>query len=502
MNVNPRVFVPTAVLILLVVGLGVGFSDAAETAFETLQRNLITRLGWFYVVVIAFFLIFLPWLYVSRFGRIRLGRDDERPTYRNWTWFAMLFSAGMGIGLLFFGVSEPIQHFIQPPEGPGSTVEAAKGAMDLAFLHWGLHAWAVYAVVGLSLAYVGYRHGLPLTIRSTLYPILGNRINGWAGDIVDIAAVLATIFGIATSLGLGAIQVNAGLQHVGLASVDARNQVLLIGAMSGAAAVSAGSGLDRGVRRLSQINILLAISLAGFVLVVGPTVFLLSSFIESLGHYLQHLPGLTLQTDAFRGSDWQAQWTMFYWGWWISWSPFVGMFIARISRGRTIRSFIGGVLVVPTGFSFIWFVVFGNTAIHTELFGNGGIAEAVSTNVAAGLFALLESLPFTVIAVSIALIVIAVFFVTSADSGALVIDRLTTTTDGISSRRQRALWPLASGAIAIMLLLGGGLTALQTAVVSTALPFAVILLFMCRSLVKGLRAEELRAASQTVTDVH
>lgn len=502
MKVNPFVFIVSATVIIAFVGLGAAFPGPAEVVFGAFQDYIVASFGWFYILAVTFFLVFTLWLFISPFGGIRLGKDEDRPNYTNLSWFAMLFSAGMGIGLLFFSVAEPVLHFGNPNIGiQGGTIEAAQQAMNLTFLHWGFHAWAIYIVVGLPLAYFAYRYDLPLSIRSTLYPVLGNRINGRIGDIVDVIAVFGTMFGIATSLGLGALQINSGLNFLKVLDVGTTNQVLLIVGVTVAATLTVASGLNRGVLRLSQINIILGVLLVLFVLVVGPTFFLFSSFVESIGNYLQNLPSLTFRTDAFRGVEWEKQWTMFYWGWWISWSPFVGMFIARISRGRTIREFVAGTLLVPTALTFIWLVVFGNTAIYFELFGNGGVAAAASSDIATALFALLENLPGSVIVIAVATLVIATFFITSANSGALVIDQLTAATGFDSPPLQRMFWALLEGAVAIVLLLSGGLLALQTAAITTALPFCVIMLIMCRSLFKALRAEAVRDPTRVVADI-
>ena len=488
-KINTIVFSVSALLTLLFVVLGALFPEQVFGVFGRVQALIIEHLGWWYVLSVGVFLVFVLVLFVSPFGGIRLGKQDERPEYGNATWFAMLFSAGMGIGLLFFSVAEPVLHFTAPRDAPPRTVAAAEEAMTVSFLHWGLHAWAIYIVIGLALAYFAYRHDLPLTIRSALYPLLGKRVDGAIGDAVEIMAVLGTLFGVATSLGLGAMQINSGLAYLGLVDEGVGTQLVLIAIITLIATASVASGLDRGVRRLSQLNLTIGLVLVTFVLIVGPTAFLISSFIEGIGRYLQNLVQLTLRTDALHGTEWQASWTMFYWAWWISWSPFVGMFIARISRGRTIREFIGGVLLVPTLLTFAWLTVFGNTALHMELFGAGGIAAAVEDSVSVALFVLLEQLPFAAVTVVISTLVIGMFFVTSADSGSLVIDKLTSGARPGRPAYQRVFWALIQGAVAIVLLLTGGLLALQTAVLTMALPFSFIMLAICYSLVQGLRTE-------------
>ncbi|WP_440954937.1 BCCT family transporter [Methanosarcina sp. Mfa9] len=489
MRINPVVFFVSASIVVLFVVLGAVFTEPAGLFFGMVQDFIVSYLGWFYILSVAIFLGFVLWLYVSPYGKVRLGKDEDRPEYKNSTWFAMLFSAGMGIGLLFYSVAEPIMHFSAPPEDPGGTVLAAKEAMNLTFFHWGLHAWAIYIIVGLSLAYFAYRHDLPLTIRSTFYPLLGEKIYGSLGDLVEIMAIFGTLFGVATSLGLGVMQINSGLTYLGFAESSIENQIWLIILITLAATASVVSGLDKGIRRLSQLNIGLGVLLLLFVLLTGPTVFLLSSFVESLGYYLQTLPALSFQTDAFKGVEWQKSWTMFYWGWWISWSPFVGMFIARVSRGRTIREFIRGVLVAPTFVTFLWVIIFGNTAIHMELFGPGGIVAAVSDSVPTALYAMLSQLPLGFLSSALATLVVATFFITSSDSGSLVIAILASNGEPTPPISQRIFWAFTQGAVAAVLLLTGGLVALQTAALTTALPFCVVMLFMCKSLLQGLRSE-------------
>ena len=489
MKVNPYVFFVSAGIILVFLFLGTIFTAPVNQAFQLLQDGIARHFGWFYVLSVGFFLVFILWLFISPYGKIRLGKSHNRPEFSNVSWFAMLFSAGMGIGLLFYSVAEPVLHFTTPPYTEPMTSESARQAMILTFYHWGLHAWAIYIVVGLSLAFFAYRHDLPLSIRSTLYPVLGNRIYGPLGNLVEILAVFGTLFGVATSLGLGVQQVNAGLDYLGILGESQGNQLMLIALITAVATASVVSGLDNGIRLLSTLNLLFGVLLLLFVLFTGPTAFLLGSMVQSTGSYLQELVGMTFQTDVFRGLEWKKQWTLFYWGWWISWSPFVGMFIARVSRGRTIRQFIAGVLLVPTLMTFVWMVVFGHTAIHSELFGQGGISEAVSTSTPTALFALLEQLPLPRISAILATLVVATFFITSSDSGSLVIDILTSGGDPEPPVGQRIFWALTEGAVAAVLLVAGGLLALQTAVITTALPFCVIMIFMCYSLRKALRAD-------------
>ena len=488
-KLNKTVFYTSATLVSVFVILGIFFTSSIGDVFGTIQNFIVTSFGWVYIVSVAFFLFFVIWLYFSPFGNIKLGKKDDLPEYRDRTWFAMLFSAGMGIGLLFYSVAEPILHIVEPRNPGMDNISIAKEAINLTFFHWGVHAWAIYIIVGLALAYFSYRHDMPLTIRSTMYPIFGDKIYGFRGNLVEIIAIFGTLFGVATSLGLGVMQINAGLEYIGIMSVSLRNQIVLIVIITIFATTSVVSGLNKGIRILSQVNVGLGALLILFVFITGPTVFLASSYIQSIGYYMQNLVALTFQTDAYRGVEWQSMWTMFYWGWWISWSPFVGMFIARISKGRTIREFIRGVLIAPALITFFWIIVFGNTAIHIELFGTGGISQVVQTSVPTALFVLLENLPVTFLSSLLATFVITTFFVTSSDSGSLVISILSSNGNPQPVVGLRFFWAILQGSVAAVLLLTGGLLALQTAALTTALPFCMVMILMCYSIVKGLRSE-------------
>ena len=489
MQVNPPVFFVSAALILAFVLFGALFPERAGRVFNMVQAEIVRDFGWFYIVAVAAFLLFVIFLMLSRYGDIKLGPDDSEPEYSYLSWFAMLFSAGMGIGLLFFGVAEPVQHYARPPVGEGSTIESARQAMVLTFFHWGLHAWAIYLVVGLALAYFAFRRGLPLTLRSGLFPLIGQRIHGPIGHAIDIFAVLGTMFGVATSLGFGVLQVNAGFAHLFGLPVSATVQVVLIAVITGMATLSAGTGLDKGVKRLSELNIILAIALLVFVLAAGSTVFLLQAFVQNIGAYLGAVVQRTFRMYAYEPNAWLGDWTLFYWGWWISWSPFVGMFIARISRGRTIREFITGVLLVPVLFTFLWMTVFGNTAIALDLSGAAPIVQTVADNMPVALFEVLEQLPLSMVASGLATLLVITFFVTSADSGALVIDMITSGAAPNPPVWQRIFWAVCAGVVAAVLLLTGGLKALQTAALASALPFAIVMLFICYGLLRALQTE-------------
>jgi choline/glycine/proline betaine transport protein len=497
-NIRVPVFVTSALFAVLFIALGLMYLDGIARHLENLQSWIAINLGWFYTLTISVFLASTLWFAYGKYGKVRLGPDYSQPDYTYLSWFAMLFSAGMGIGLLFFAVAEPIHHFaldVPPQSGaePG-TPEAAADAMNVTFFHWGLHAWGVYIVLALALSYFAYRVGLPLSLRSTLYPLIGERYKGWLGDVVDVIAIVGTLFGVATSLGLGAIQINAGLTYLFDIEASLTLQLGLIAGISVLAAISVVLGVDAGIRRISFANMVLVLGLAAFILAVGPTVFLLQSIIESSGYYIQNLVQTSTRTDVFADPDWQRDWTLFYWGWWISWSPFVAMFIARISRGRTIREFVTGVLLVPTAMTFVVLTIFGKMGVHIELFGDGGVADATGTEIEYALFAMLEHLPLTAIISVVAMLAIAIFFVTSSDSGSLVKDILGSGGDLRPVWQTRIFWASTEGVIASVLLIAGGATALaafQQAAIAMGVPLAILLLVICYSLWIGLRSESL-----------
>ncbi len=501
LDINPWVFVVSVLLILGFVVASFIFLKELSSTFSETQAWIANQAGWFFVLATNLILGFIVYLAFSRFGDIRLGGRDAKPDFTRVGWFAMLFSAGMGIGLLFYSVAEPMYHLLSPPHGAkAGSVAAAEDAMKTTFLHWGLHAWAIYALVGLALAYFAFNRNQPLSIRSVFYPLLGERIYGGWGHAIDILATIATLFGVATSLGLGASQVNAGLSHLFGVPETHFVQILLITGITAIATVSVVAGLDKGIKRLSEFNMLAAVALLLFVLLVGPTLFILNGFVENIGLYLNDFFYLSFWTETYNGGHWQNGWTVFYWGWWIAWSPFVGMFIARISRGRTIREFVAGVLLVPTLMTFVWLSVFGDSAMYIELFGGGGMAEAVSQNVPRSLFFFLEKLPaaagYTVFPAwlltassLLATLVIITFFVTSSDSGSLVIDMITSGGNPNPPVAQRIFWAVIEGVVAAALLIGGGLSALQTAAIATGLPFTLLLLLMIFSLYRGLSSD-------------
>jgi choline/glycine/proline betaine transport protein len=492
-TVNPTVFTASAVIVVGFVLFGVVVPGTADRVFGSLHHFITEYLGWIYLLAVTAFLAFLVWLLFSRYGRIRLGQPEDRPGFGTMAWFSMLFSTGMGIGLVFWSVAEPILHFQNPPTGEGGTAAAARQAMIYTFFHWGLHAWAVYVVLGLSVAYFSYRHRLPLTIRSIFYPMLGDRIYGPIGHLIDVLAVFGTLFGLATSLGFGAMQLNTGLNLLTGMPVSTWSQVGIIGAITSVAVLSVISGLDRGLKWLSVFNLGLALLVLLFVLALGPALFVIRLLLDATGGYLQQLIELSLSTDPMGGSEWQKNWTIFYWGWWIAWSPFVGIFIARISHGRTIREFIVGVLMMPTAFVLVWMATFGGTALKMALSEAGSdIAAAVSADTTVALYVTLEQLPLAGITSALATLLIATYFVTSSDSGTHVVDALISRGSKRSPKRQRVIWGVTEGLVAATLLVVGGadaLASLQTASITAGLPVAVILAFACINLQRALQRE-------------
>ncbi len=491
LDVNGPVFFTSSLLITISIALTLIFNKEAETFFNDIQSFITRKTGWFFILSVNVFLVFMLYIAFSKFGSLRIGGSKSKPEFSTLAWFSMLFSAGMGIGLLFYSIADPVKYFGAPPLTTPNTIEAAKEAMNVTFLHWGLHAWGIYALVGLSLAYFTYSRGLPLTIRSVFYPFLGDRIYSWIGDLIDIFAVLATVFGLATSLGLGVQQVAAGLEHVFDIDSGVKTQIILIIGITFIATISVVTGVDKGVKFLSEMNMRIAILLLLCVLILGPTIFILKSFIQNTGNYFNDLINISTWTDSYKQKDWQNDTTIFYWGWWIAWSPFVGMFIARISKGRTIKEFVLGVLIVPSLITFFWITAFGSSSI-IQLIGDEPditIANAVNENVATALFVFLEDFPYSNVLNLIAILLITSFFVTSSDSGSLVVDSLTSGGKIEAPVGQRIFWAIAEGSVAAVLLLGGGLKALQTASIVTGLPFALLLLVMCYSLYKGLKED-------------
>jgi len=488
LDIHNPVFVVSAVLaIALVVGTLL-FQEQAAVFFGDMRVWITSTFDWFFVISANIFVVFCFAVAFSKLGRIRLGGPDAKPRYGYPGWLAMLFAAGVGIGLMFFGVLEPVTHSLNPPIGidPANTDAARAAGMAAAINHWGLHAWAIYAVVGLSLAYFCFNRGLPLTLRSAFYPLIGNAVWGPFGHFVDTVAVLATLFGLAVSLGFGAEQIAGGLNYLFDVPPGNATKVILILVIISVALVSVMAGLDKGVKRLSELNMGMAAALWLFVLIAGPTLVVISTIFGSVVDYLYYLPGLNnwigREDTAFLHG-----WSTFYWAWWISWSPFVGMFIARVSYGRTVREFTIWVMIIPTVIGLIWMSTFGGTALD-QLFTDGyrGVAEAVPE---LALFKMLEPLPFTGVVSTVSVFLVAIFFVTSADSGSLVMDIITAGGKMDAPMPQRVFWCLLAGLVAVALMLGGGMASLQALTISIGLPFGLVLLIMCVGLVQGLRSE-------------
>lgn len=456
------------------------------------QSFVYKKFSWVYILLVSLFFIFLMILAFSKTGNIRLGADNSVPQYSFFSWISMLFAAGMGIGLMYFGVAEPMSHYVNPAFT--TIVNPAKEAQLATFFHWGIHAWSIFAIMGLILAYFSFRYRLPLAIRSGLYPILGERIKGPIGNVVDTFALVSTFFGIATSMGFGVVQLNAGLVHIGLfKDTSFLFQCIIIVIVSSIAVASAVAGVSKGVKRLSEINLGLAILLMLFVLLLGPTTFLLSAFSEGLGYYIQRFADLTFNTFAFEseGRAWFTNWTVMFWAWWISWAPFVGLFIARISKGRTIREYIIAVLLVPSLFVFLWMTVFGNGAIYIDKHVAHGALSALAGNPDILLFSFFEQFPLATPLCILAILMIAMFFITSADSGILVMNSISTGNRPNSPKWQNAFWGILLALISMAMLYAGGLSSLQTMTLISALPFGVIMLVLCLCLLMALRTDHL-----------
>lgn len=504
LDIHGKVFTISALAVVLFVVLTLALQAEVAPLFSALRDWLTGNLAWFFIGAANIFVILCLGLIVSPLGKVRIGGMEAKPDYGYLGWFAMLFAAGMGIGLMFYGVSEPMSHFSSSLGGvtlgddglrtdwaplgaaAGDAEAARRLGMSATIFHWGLHPWAIYAVVALALALFSFNKGLPLTIRSIFYPILGERVWGWPGHIIDTLAVFATLFGLATSLGFGAEQATAGLHYLFDIGTGNVTKVLLIVGITGLALLSVVAGLDKGVKRLSEINMVLAILLMGFVIIVGPTVAIAAGFFDNLLAYVTNLPALSNPIGR-EDANFTQGWTAFYWAWWISWSPFVGMFIARVSRGRTVREFLIAVLLVPSVVSVLWMTAFGGTAIGQ--FVADGFTGVQDAALELKLFVMLGELPLTAITSFVGIVLVIVFFVTSSDSGSLVIDTITAGGKVNAPVPQRVFWVIGEGVVAIALLLGGGLAALQAMAVSTGLPFTIVLLVGCIAIIKGLMSE-------------
>ncbi len=518
-KLSPRVFWPAAIIMAIFIALTLIFPNQSKAIIDALQADVIKYFGWYYVALVGALVIFALYVGFSRMGDIKIGDDDDEPQYSFMTWFAFLFAAGMGIGLVFYGATEPLTHFASPRPGveTGTTERIAQAAMSQSFLHWGFHPWAIYVIVGLAIAYATHRLKLPLSIRYSLKPFLGDRVKGAWGDVIDIIALVGTLFGVITSLGLGAMQIAAGMGYINIPADGMGWLIGIIIVLLGVTMVSVVTGLEKGMKILSNGNLILAAIVCLFVLFAGPTLFIFREFISSIGAYLQNIVSMTFETLALYGDEgekFQSAWTTFYWGWWISWSPFVGMFIARVSRGRTVREFVTGVLLVPALTSFFWFSVLGGTALHQQIFeGLGLIGEDGTVSAESALFEMFGNLPGG-FALSVgAVLLITIFFVTSADSGALVLGMLSTNGSPEPKTWIRVFWVIVAGVTAISLMLLGGdqaLSSIQTIAILTAIPFSLVIILMCISIYKALsyehrlfvRAQRRNAREEIAEELH
>jgi len=490
---NPLVIGATLFFVVLLVAMILIAPEQTQTLLNAAKSGIFANFSWFYVLAFSVFLGFLVILSVSSLGNIKLGNDEEEPEFGFLSWLAMLFAAGMGVGLMFFGVAEPLTHYLSDIT-TGSAEHKQQEALLHTLFHWGIHAWAVYGTIALALAYFGFRYKLPLALRSCFYPLLKERINGKLGDLIDIMALLATLFGIITTLGFGASQLGAGLHQLGWISENSFSlQIVVIAVVMSLAIFSAISGVGKGVKILSELNLTLAFCLLIFVLVAGPTLYLLSAFSDNIGTYLSNLVQLSFKTYVYEQehTGWFSGWTILYWAWWCSWAPFVGLFIARISKGRTIREFIFGVLVIPSMFGILWFTVFGNTAIWLN---DGEAAGALGQMISSPetlLFKFLDYLPLSGVTGLVSLVVISLFFITSADSGIYVLNNIASRDKSLAAPRwQAVMWGILMSVVAIVLMQSGGLANLQAMTLLVALPFAMLMLLMCFSLWKGLNADK------------
>ncbi|HFK1926420.1 choline BCCT transporter BetT [Pseudomonas aeruginosa] len=498
---NPPVFYGAAILILLFAAVVIGFPQRAGEWLLAAQTWASQTVGWYYLLAMTLYLIFVVVTALSGYGKIKLGADHDEPEFSYLSWAGMLFAAGISITLFFFCVSEPLTHFLQPPQGEAGIQEAARQAMELLFLHWGLHGWGVFALVAMALAYFAYRHNLPLALRSALYPLIGKRINGPIGYTVDCFGIIATVFGLGADMGFGVLQLNSGLDYLYAIPHTHPVQMALIVLMMGAAISVAVSGVDKGIRILSDINMLLACSLLLFVLFAGPTQHLLNTLVQNVGDYLGHLPGKSFDLYAYGGpSDWLGSWTVFYWAWWIAWAPFVGLFIARISRGRTIREFVFGVLFIPLGFTLAWMSIFGNSALEQALGGASELGRVAIEQPSMALYQMLQNYPWSRAVITVTVLVSFVFFVTSADSGTVVLSTLSAhggSADDDGPKWLRVFWGSVTALVTGGLLFAGSIDALKSAVVLTSLPFSLILLLMMWGLHKAFYMESQRQRARS-----
>ncbi|MEA5445339.1 BCCT family transporter [Gammaproteobacteria bacterium AB-CW1] len=496
-GMNPTVTVASLAVMVVALVFGAFHTETVAGVLASVREQVNPFLEWYYVFVVALLLFLMIWLGIGRYKNVRLGHDLEQPEFAFFSWVAMLFAAGTGVGILFWAVAQPILQFENNPfVAEGMSPEAAQVAMRLTFFHWGLNGWAIFSFVGLVLGYFAFRRDLPLTIRSGLQPLLGRHCHGPAGNLVDTLAAFATVFGIATTLGLGVQQMNAGLTQVFDLAPSVTLQLAVTFGIMGIATLSVVSGVKRGVRVLSELNFWLSVGVVFFLIGFGPTHHLIAMTLESAGAYVGSLVNMTFYTNATHDDGWQSEWTVFFWGWWLAWSPFVGMFIARISRGRTFREFVMGVLLVPTVITMVWIGLFGGTALYQELFGDGGIVEAVNEDVATALFVTVEGMGLGLLGLIVSLgliLLIGTYLITSANAGTLVINTILSGGDAEPPTFHRILWGVILALLTAVMLVAGGLETLQSAVIMAAMPFSLIILGMVFGLIRSLHAERYAA---------
>ncbi|RHW34694.1 BCCT family transporter [Lysinibacillus yapensis] len=484
------VFIISLLLTLIFIAWGAFFTENLTNVTNIIYNASIDYLGWVYIGVTLFLVIFSFYLLFSKYGHIRLGKATDRPDFNTGSWLAMLFGAGMGIGIVYWGVAEPVTHFTTPPYGEAYTIEAANTAMQYTFFHWGLHPWAIYTVIGLALAYFQYNRKFPAAISSVFYPLLGDRIYGPIGKAIDILSVFATVFGIATSLGLGALQVTAGMSAIFDSPDTLTVQLIVIAVATVIYLVSVNSGLEKGIQYLSNSAMIISFAILLLVLIIGPTITIIKLFFNTTGLYLNNFIQMSLRLRPFGEGEWIAAWTLFYWAWWIAWAPFVGMFIARISRGRTVKEFVIGVLIVPTLGTCLWMSIFGGSALEMVVHAdNHELAKFITDNVSLAIFTFFEQLPFGSILSILGFALVAIYYITVADTATFVLGMLSEGGTLNPSNKIKMTWGIIQSAVAAVLLLSGGLEVLQTASIAAAFPFAIIMLFICYSLLKGLDKE-------------
>ncbi len=490
MNGKNTVFYFSLALSLFLISIGIFAPKQLEVFSNSSLSFIYNNLGWFILGSVFIFFVFCMYIGLSKFGHIRLGEDHERPEYKTATWIAMLFSASIGISLVFWGVAEPVSYYISPPFGKESSEQSAKLAMQYVYLHWGISAWACYAVVGVSLAFFQFRKKLPASISSVFYPLLGDRIKGAFGKTIDIIVVLSIVIGIATSLGFGTLQVNSGMNYLWGLPIGFNSQLLIIGIVTLLYLGSTVSGLQGGIKHLSNLNMLLAFALLGFILILGPTQTILKIFFQGIGDYTQNFLGMSFRTEPYSDGSWISGWTLFYFGWWIAWSPLVGSFVARISKGRTIKEFMMGAIFIPVLGSFFWFAVMGGSAIDLiENHGKTALATAVTSDVTSAIFKFFEYFPMSVFLSILAMVLVLIFFITSADSAIFVLGMISDNGNPNPAQTTKIIWGVIIAAVSAVLIMTGGLSGLQSALVATSIPLAILMLFMCYSTFKGLKEE-------------